>query len=45
MNAKFEIGQLLITPGALQRINPEEVKDSIGRHLSGDWGEVCEEDG
>ena len=44
MDAKFEIGRLLITPGALQKIAPEEVKESIGRHLSGDWGEVCEDD-
>ena len=44
MNAKFEIGKLLITPGALQKIAPEKVQETIGRHVSGDWGEVCEDD-
>ena len=44
MNAKFEIGRLLITPGALQKIHPKEVKESIARHLPRDWGEVCKDD-
>ena len=45
MNAKFKIGQLMITAGALQKISPAEVRKSVDRHISGDWGEVCEEDG
>ena len=45
MDAKFEIGRLLITPGALQKISPKEVKESVRRHQTGDWGEVCEDDG
>jgi len=43
---RFELGQLCQTPGAqtvLQRyrVNPFLL---IGRHLQGDWGDVCEED-
>ncbi|WP_026223241.1 hypothetical protein [Methylosarcina fibrata] len=44
--ARFELGQLCYTPGAqaaLERfkVNPFRL---IGRHLSGDWGDVCAED-
>ena len=43
---RFELGQLCQTPGAqtvLQRyrVNPFLL---LGRHLRGDWGDVCEED-
>jgi len=43
---RFELGQLCNTPGAqavLQRhqVNPFEL---IGRHVRGDWGDVCPED-
>ena len=44
--SRFKLGQLCYTPGAqdiLQRyrVNPFLL---IGRHLGGDWGDVCEED-
>ena len=43
---RFELGQLCNTPGAqavLERyqVNPFEL---IGRHVRGDWGDVCPED-
>ena len=43
---RFELGQLCQTPGAqtvLQRhqVNPFEL---IGRHVRGDWGDICKED-
>ena len=43
---RFDLGQLCQTPGAqevLQRyqVNPFQL---IGRHVRGDWGDVCEED-
>ena len=43
---RFELGQLCNTPGAqavLKRyqVNPFEL---IGRHVRGDWGDVCPED-
>ena len=45
-SARFELGQLCNTSGAqevLQRyqVNPFEL---IGRHVRGDWGDVCQED-
>jgi hypothetical protein len=46
MSAKFPLGQLLSTPGALAAL-----KDSgqtplffIGKHLNGDWGELSADD-
>ncbi len=41
---KFELGQLVATPGALESIPPEEMRAAIVRHASGDWGELCKED-
>jgi hypothetical protein len=44
--AKFLLGQLVATPGALQAL--EEAGQSplefLSRHQSGDWGELTEED-
>ena len=46
MKPKFQLGQLLATPGALRAL--EEAGQSpaffLDRHLAGDWGEVDAED-
>lgn len=42
--AKFGLGRLLSTPGALGRVSHGEMLRAIGRHVSGDWGSVCPED-
>lgn len=42
--AKFRIGRLLSTPGALARISHGEMLRALERHASGDWGSVCSED-
>jgi hypothetical protein len=43
---KFQLGQLLATPGALKAM--EEAGQSpaffLEKHMNGDWGEVCQED-
>ncbi len=44
--AKLELGQLCYTPGAQlllrqYRISPFQL---LARHVTGDWGEVCQED-
>jgi hypothetical protein len=44
--ALFELGQVVATPGALAHcqqhcINPLLL---IGRHIGGDWGDLCEDD-
>jgi len=41
---KFEMGELVITPGAMQRIDRNIVLASLRRHHVGDWGELDEED-
>jgi hypothetical protein len=43
---KFQLGQLLITPEAMTLLEDSGVSvfTLLGRHLSGDWGDVCAED-
>jgi len=42
--AKFRLGRLLSTPGALELVSHSEIMRALGRHVSGDWGNVCPED-
>ena len=42
--AKFTLGRVVATPGALKNVSPFECGDALARHLTGDWGDVCEED-
>ena len=42
--AKFRLGRLVATPGALTSIPNPEILIAIARHQAGDWGEVPEED-
>ena len=44
MAMKFQVGQLGITPGAQELIPMKEVEIALNRHVSGDWGSVCDED-
>ena len=44
MTFKFPLGQLVITPNALERLTSEDVQTALARHAAGDWGDVCEED-
>lgn len=41
---KFQLGQIVATPNALESVSPKEMDIALARHLQGDWGEVCEED-
>ena len=43
-NPKFKLGRLVGTPGAIRAVSLLEAGDAIARHVSGDWGELCEED-
>lgn len=43
-NAKFPLGRLVCTPGALEEVKNDELATALNRHLAGDWGEVCKED-
>jgi hypothetical protein len=44
--AKFDLGQLVATPGALDALTRtgERPLTFIARHLSGDWGDIDAED-
>ena len=42
----FALGQVLSTPGALEAFAEAEQKplELLARHVTGDWGDLCEED-
>ena len=43
----FRLGQILATPGALatlDRLGVEPLSLVLGRHVRGDWGDLCDED-
>ncbi len=46
LQQRFEHGQLVATPGALELLRELEISSSylLERHLSGDWGDVPKED-
>lgn len=41
---RFQLGQIVITPGANVALNREDVVTGLQRHLSGDFGDMSEED-
>lgn len=41
---KFELGQIVSTPGALKACAPDHLTECLARHARGDWGNVCKED-
>ena len=41
---KFELGQVLITPGAHDDLDLKDVASCLVRHAGGDFGDVSEED-
>jgi hypothetical protein len=44
LETKFPLGQTVITPGALETLDPADVSAALQRHAGGDWGEVDEHD-
>ena len=44
VHAKFEPGLLVATSHAAGMLTPDDVAGALARHLSGDWGELSEED-
>ena len=40
----FPLGQVVISRGAIASLSNEDVQHAIGRHASGDWGELSAED-
>ena len=41
---RFEFGQTVSTPAALSVVTHEEIVAALGRHVRGDWGQVCAND-
>jgi hypothetical protein len=41
---KFNAGNIVATPGALDTFDADFIKHCVGRHLTGDWGDVDAED-
>ena len=46
MSGPFPLGQILATPGAIERMERLGIAhvELLGRHISGDWGTVDPED-
>ncbi len=46
MPVQFSLGRVVATPGALHALEVagDRPEDLLSRHLSGDWGELCDED-
>ena len=44
MNARFLSGDVYSTPGAAKQISSNEMSRALVRHLSGDWGDLDQED-
>lgn len=46
MKPKFNLGQTVATPGALEALQEsgQSPGDFLGRHVRGDWGDVCDDD-
>jgi hypothetical protein len=41
---KFSTGRIVIAPAALTRLSPEDIHAALDRHVTGDWGDLDEED-
>lgn len=41
---RFQLGQIVITPNAMDRLSPIDGMMALGRHIKGDWGDVPRED-
>jgi hypothetical protein len=44
MFVKFSLGEVVITPGALDTFAEIEYGKCLSRHVTGDWGDLCDED-
>ena len=44
VNPRFNPGRLMITRNAKDVLPRVEIDAAINRHLSGDWGDVCQSD-
>jgi hypothetical protein len=40
MSARFELGTIVATPGALLDFGPALIAELLSRHAAGDWGDL-----
>jgi hypothetical protein len=45
-NPLFRLGEVVATPGAVEALETHNIQPLtlLQRHVTGDWGDVCEED-
>lgn len=43
-DSKFPLGRTVVTPAALNSLNPIDMHAALRRHAFCDWGDVCDED-
>ena len=41
---KFRLGELRVTPGVIEQVNPDDALDSLIKHAAGDWSELPAQD-
>jgi hypothetical protein len=41
---KFQIGRMVATPNALAQLTQEDILHGLQRHITGDWGDMSEDD-
>jgi len=41
---KFQLGQIVATPNALNHLTQDDIRTGIIRHQSGDWGDLDADD-
>jgi hypothetical protein len=41
---RFATGQLVATPRAMDKLSPAAMASALARHVTGDWGDVDDED-
>ena len=41
---RFELGRVVITPGALEACPAAFLQKCLARHVTGDWGCICRQD-
>jgi hypothetical protein len=44
VSVRFELGVVCATPGAILELGPALIAEVLGRHASGDWGDLGEFD-
>ena len=43
-HSKFPLGQIVATANAIDALTMTEIETALARHVSGDWGNVGDED-